>query len=52
MKEHGRGVERSACLRARRLAEWQLPANVHFHEEGSRALAVRVAGVIRAALKR
>lgn len=35
-----------------RLAEWQVPANVHFHEEGSRALAVRVAEVIRAALGR
>lgn len=35
-----------------RLAEWQVPANVHFHEEGSRALAGEVARVIRKALGR
>lgn len=32
------------------LAEWQVPANVHFHEAGSRALAEQVARAIRAVL--
>lgn len=35
-----------------RLAQWQVPANVHFHEEGSRALAGEVARVVRKALGR
>lgn len=35
-----------------RLAGWQVPANVHFHEEGSRALAGEVARVIRKAIGR
>jgi acyl-CoA thioesterase-1 len=33
------------------LEEWQRPANVHFKEEGSKALGERVAEVIREQLK-
>jgi lysophospholipase L1-like esterase len=52
MKENGVDWSDLHVYTRGKLAEWQLPANVHFHDEGSRALAVRVAGVIRAALKR
>ena len=52
MREHGVEVNDLHAYARGRLAEWQEPANVHFHEAGSRALAEQVAAAVRAALKR
>jgi hypothetical protein len=52
MREQGVAVNDLHAFSRDRLAEWQVPANVHFHDEGSRALAGEVARQIRAALTR
>ncbi|MCL4796282.1 MAG: SGNH/GDSL hydrolase family protein [Bryobacteraceae bacterium] len=50
MRENGVEWNDLHAFSREKLAEWQVPANVHFHEEGSRALAREVARVIRKAL--
>ncbi len=52
MQAAGVPVNDLYALARPRLAELQIPANVHFREEGSRELAGRVAAVIREALKK
>jgi len=52
MKEEGVATDDLYALAKPRLAEIQLPANVHFSQEGSAALAEEVARAIRAALEK
>lgn len=52
MRENGVELNDLHSFSRTQLAAWQVPANVHFHEEGSRALAGEVARVIRKALDR
>jgi len=51
MKELGVPIDDLHALCVPKLAEWQLPKNVHFKPEGSRGLAEKVAKEIEAALK-
>ncbi|MCL4201420.1 MAG: hypothetical protein KJ000_02925 [Pirellulaceae bacterium] len=50
MQEHGVAVNDLYAFAKPRLAQIQLPANVHFTPEGSAALAEQVATAITAAL--
>jgi acyl-CoA thioesterase-1 len=51
MKENGVAVDDLYAFALPRLAEWQLPANVHFTEAGSDALGKEVARIIAGSLK-
>jgi acyl-CoA thioesterase-1 len=51
MKENGVAIDDLYAFALPRLAEWQLPANVHFTGAGSEALGKEVARVIAGALK-
>lgn len=50
MKDSGVVTNDLHALCLPKLAEWQLPNNVHFKEDGSAGLAVKVAAAIEAAL--
>jgi lysophospholipase L1-like esterase len=50
MNAEGVGVNDLHAYAAPHLSEWQVPANVHFHEAGCRELAKKVAAAIVAAL--
>jgi acyl-CoA thioesterase-1 len=52
MKKHNVPIDDLYALALPRLAQIQQPANVHFTESGSEALAGAVAGAIKAALDR
>ena len=52
MKEHGIAVNDLHAFAADRLAEIQIPVNVHFTDRGSASLGDEVASKIRAALRR
>lgn len=52
MRENGVELNDLHSFSRDKLAQWQVPANVHFHEEGSRALAGEVARTIRKSLGR
>ncbi len=51
MKENGVAIDDLYTLALPRLAEWQLPANVHFTEAGSEALGKEIARIIAGSLK-
>ena len=52
MKDLGVSIDDLHALCVPKLADWQLPQNVHFKPEGYRALAEKVAAEIEAALKK
>ena len=51
MQEHQIAVNDLYAFIKPKMAEWQLPSNVHFNPEGCKALAQKVAGAIGSALK-
>ncbi|HPT28479.1 MAG TPA: SGNH/GDSL hydrolase family protein [Bryobacteraceae bacterium] len=51
MKDNGVAVDDLFAFALPHLAEWQLPANVHFTDAGSEALGKEVARIIAGALK-
>ncbi len=51
MKDNGVAIDDLYAFALPRLAEWQLPANVHFTDAGSEALGKEAARVIAEALK-